>query len=71
MMADDGVLVFSMSQEEYEQACEEFTGWCLHCGAAQHQTEPDAQQDDCPECGECEVYGAQEVFGKEMIDFTD
>ena len=37
-------------------------GFCLACGADHDGCEPDARNYDCYECGEKQVFGAEEVF---------
>ena len=41
-------------------------GFCLGCGAEAYGIEPDARKYECEECGECKVYGAEEL----LIMFT-
>ena len=46
------------------ELCEEDgnMGICLACGYEQEGCEPDARGYDCEECGEPEVYGAEEIL---------
>lgn len=37
-------------------------GFCLDCGADAEGVEPDARRYKCEECGERQVYGAEEVL---------
>jgi len=37
-------------------------GFCLACGAERDGCEPDARNYPCDECGENEVFGAEEVM---------
>ncbi|MFA5758678.1 MAG: hypothetical protein WC942_04875 [Clostridia bacterium] len=37
-------------------------GFCLNCGAEHDCVEPDARKYECEECGERQVYGAQEIL---------
>lgn len=37
-------------------------GFCVACGADAYDCEPDARRRKCDECGEHQVYGAQEVL---------
>jgi|ETNvirome_6_1000_1030641.scaffolds.fasta_scaffold84174_2 hypothetical protein len=37
-------------------------GYCLRCGAERGGCEPDAREYPCDACGECLVYGAQELL---------
>ena len=37
-------------------------GFCLACGEDADGCEPDARKYECEACGECQVYGAEEVL---------
>jgi len=37
-------------------------GFCRACGAEQDGCEPDARNYTCEECGEAEVFGAEELL---------
>ena len=37
-------------------------GFCIACGNEQEDCEPDAREYKCEECGENEVYGAEELL---------
>lgn len=37
-------------------------GFCLACGAEVRGVEPDARKYECESCGECKVYGAEELL---------
>ena len=41
---------------------DENIGFCIECGAERECCEPDARKYQCEECGECAVYGAQEIL---------
>ncbi len=45
-----------------ELEADDFSGFCLSCGAVSHDVEPDAEKYECDECGKREVYGAELVF---------
>ena len=40
----------------------EYIGFCLGCGAETDGVEPDAQKNTCEDCGEPQVYGAEELL---------
>ena len=42
--------------------CNDYTGFCLSCGAEFSPCEPDARKYHCPQCQEDNVYGAEEVL---------
>jgi predicted RNA-binding Zn-ribbon protein involved in translation (DUF1610 family) len=37
-------------------------GFCTSCGAEAEGVEPDARRYSCEECGQCSVYGAEELL---------
>ena len=41
---------------------DEYIGFCTDCGAERYGCEPDARNYPCDECGERQVYGAQELL---------
>lgn len=41
---------------------DEQAGFCLACGSKQYGCEPDARRYVCENCGELEVYGAEELL---------
>jgi hypothetical protein len=53
-----------VSLEQVMQAIEdgEYAGFCLACGAEHYGVEPDARKYECEECGEPQVYGAEEIL---------
>lgn len=50
------------SLEDIEAAMGEYLGFCLACGAARDCCEPDARNYECEECGERQVFGAEELI---------
>jgi Zn finger protein HypA/HybF involved in hydrogenase expression len=57
----------SITTDRVIEACERHLttldnpGFCLACGAEAEGVEPDAQRYMCESCGECQVYGAEEL----------
>ena len=52
-----------VSMTDYEAATESYTGWCVTCQEfTRGCTEPDAENYDCPICGENTVMGAQQAL---------
>lgn len=47
--------------EEIRVASDEYAGFCIACGAYQDTCEPDARNYKCEECGELQVFGADEL----------
>lgn len=47
-----------------ERACRsgEYVGYCTACGAESYGVEPDAREYECENCGEKQVYGAEELL---------
>jgi hypothetical protein len=48
--------------EELLEAEESYEGFCLACGERRECCEPDARNYECEACGECQVFGAQELI---------
>lgn len=62
--------MFSISEEEFKEACENNQGICLECNEFQDCVEPDARNYLCDNCGKNEVYGMEEalIWGKIDIE---
>lgn len=61
-----------VSEADYTEAVESYTGWCSHCeDFTRDTTEPDAEGYDCPVCRQNTVTGAENamVMGLFTIDF--
>lgn len=58
--------VFTM--EEFEEADESMSGYCIRCGAMRECCEPDARKYDCQECGQMTAYGAQELLLMGLVE---
>ena len=55
--------IFKMRQDVFKQHCDEHDGICLACsGIAYSDTEPDAENYLCDNCGEEEVYGIENLL---------
>jgi len=53
----------------FEQACEEYEGYCTACQAfTRGECEPDARKYECPDCGQRTVYGAEEAMMMGLLD---
>ena len=48
--------------EEIESAMDDYVGFCISCGYEQSCCEPDARKYTCEDCGEKQVYGAEELI---------
>jgi hypothetical protein len=50
--------------DEVLEACEsgDYIGFCKVCGESQYGCEPDARNYECEACGECAVFGAEELL---------
>lgn len=54
------------------EAAEGYIGWCTTCsGFTRECTEPDAQDYDCPVCGENTVVGAEDALVMGLITFDN
>jgi hypothetical protein len=54
----------SITLERLTEAIEadDCLGFCLACGSEAFGVEPDAEEYECEECGEPEVYGAEQIL---------
>ena len=48
--------------DEFQELNEENGGACIACKAWAYGVEPDARKYECEECGEHQVYGAEELL---------
>lgn len=60
-----------ISEADYADCQESSQGICLSCHAYKDCCEPDARQYECDECGEHQVYGAEELLIMGKIEFTE
>ena len=44
-----------------------YAGFCIKCGAQRDGCEPDARNYPCWDCGEREVFGAEELFIMDLV----
>jgi|GEM_PF-1411766 len=51
-----------LTEEEFRDACDEYRGFCIHCGEEADRVEPDARAYTCEECGANGVYGYEELL---------
>jgi thiol-disulfide isomerase/thioredoxin len=68
------VKAVKVSEADYAEAVEFYTGWCKSCKAfTTGSVEPDAEDYECEACGEPEVIGAEDalMFGLITIGETD
>lgn len=54
--------------ETIEDGIENYTGYCVRCGAEKDACEPDARKYECDECGALAVYGAEELLIMGLVD---
>jgi len=59
-----------MTMGEYQDACHDYEGYCKKCDEITKFSgcEPDAEEYECPECGEFSVYGIEEAMIMGWID---
>ena len=61
-----------ISEDEYTEACENDLGFCFVCQSfTRGETEPDAEEYDCPECDQNTVFGAEQALLKNLVAFID
>jgi len=52
-----------INEVDYAEATESYTGWCTVCREfTRSNTEPDAEEYDCPKCGQKSVMGAEQAL---------
>ncbi len=52
-----------VSESDYLDATDNYRGWCPECQEfTRDNTEPDAEEYDCPECGGNSVMGAKQAL---------
>lgn len=57
-----------VTEERFEDAVANYEGWCSECQAfTRGETEPDAEEYDCPECGQNTVTGAENALLKGLL----
>lgn len=60
-----------LSMEEYQDMADSYQGYCTLCEAFTRDcTEPDAEEYDCPDCGENSVMGAEQAILLGEIEIT-
>lgn len=52
----------SFDLESIQEVMEDYGGFCIKCGAEHYNIEPDARNYECEECGENQVFGAEEIL---------
>jgi hypothetical protein len=57
--------------QDIKEAMECMSGFCRACGAPRECCEPDARNYECEECGEHEVFGAEEFIMADWIKSDD
>lgn len=56
----------------WEEARDNYEGWCTSCQEwTRGETEPDAIEYDCPDCGGETVIGAEEALIEDVIELSD
>lgn len=48
--------------EQFQDAQDDYIGFCINCGAERDCCEPDARNYECEDCGENQVFGAEELL---------
>jgi len=61
-------MVTKITESRYSEARSSYEGWCVEClEFTRSQTEPDAQDYDCPQCEEDTVIGAENLLYMDEI----
>lgn len=58
---------FEMTEPQYHDLANNYTGLCKACGQERDECEPDARDYPCESCGANEVYGTEELLMMNMI----
>lgn len=62
----------AIHQAEYEQARNDYLGWCSTCEEfTREATEPDAEGYDCPKCEGLTVIGAENALMEGCFTFLE
>lgn len=62
----------TVTMAEYEEACDDYMGWCPACEKfTRPMTEPDAAGYGCPECDGHDVVGAENALIGGQIEIGD
>jgi hypothetical protein len=60
-----------VAEYDFTEYAEQNMGYCKACREFTHDCcEPDARNYECPECGESEVFGAEEAMLIGIIEVT-
>jgi hypothetical protein len=60
-----------VSQSDFEEMADSFMGWCTGCKSfTRDTTEPDAEDYDCPVCGDLTVMGAENALLCGELEFS-
>ena len=52
-----------ITEKRYQEACNNYRGWCVVCKKfTRSETEPDAENYECPRCGKDSVTGAENAL---------
>lgn len=59
-----------MTEDEYHDCNESYTGFCLSCGSSRGSCEPDAAKYKCETCGEMRVYGLDNLLAMGLVEIA-
>ena len=64
---------YRIPHQYFEELCDDFAGFCLVCQdiTREFDTEPDAEEYECPVCGTDSVYGIEECLIRGWIEVTE
>jgi hypothetical protein len=63
--------MISMAYDEYLSGNEGAMGFCLACKAEAYGVEPDAREYRCEACGQCRVFGCEELLMMGELKIVD
>lgn len=62
----------TITETEYQEAVDSYMGWCTNCeGFTREGTDPDAENNFCPECDRYDVYGAEIALVMMLFEFSE
>jgi hypothetical protein len=60
--------MISITEDEFKELADDYMGVCLECHEYQDNTEPDARNYTCENCGQDKVFGLEEALLMNEID---
>jgi len=55
-------MIITLTEEQYQDAEDQYIGYCIECGGERDSCEPDARNYSCEDCGKNTVFGVPELL---------